>query len=174
MGKSEGGLLYKLRHSPDYTNWKQAVHCSIALLGIYTALFSAQNTQSQLFESLGYNNLGLVSNSVDYIGQGFGSIISILLVHRFGIVKAMSYAALLSIPFIISLIFPTLSRDHQESTSFIFTPTFVWIANIATNLVSGFGQGIAQPASGTFISDCATESSKGIFFAFSWACYMGS
>jgi hypothetical protein len=111
---------------------------------------------------------------VDYIGQAIGSIFSIFLVHKLGIVKAMSYAALLSVPFIISLIFPTLSREHPDSTSFIYQPLFIWLVNISTNLVSGFGQGVAQPASGTFISDCATENTKGIFFAFSWACYMGS
>jgi hypothetical protein len=43
-----------------------------------------------------------------------------------------------------------------------------------TTFINGFGQGIAQPASGTFISDCATERSKGLFFAFFWAFYMGS
>jgi MFS family permease len=39
---------------------------------------------------------------------------------------------------------------------------------------NGFGQGISQPSSGTYISECATERTKGFFFAFYWAFYMGS
>jgi len=51
---------------------------------------------------------------------------------------------------------------------------FVYIISIFTSFINGFGEGIAQPASGTFISDCATENSKGFFFAYFWAFYMGS
>ena len=115
-----------------------------------------------------------MSNSIAYVGQGIGSIFSVFLVYKIGIVKSMSYASLLSIPFIISLIFPTLSRENPGSTAFIYSSTFIWVMTIVTTFINGFGQGIAQPASGTFISDCATEGSKGIFFAFFWAFYMGS
>ena len=115
-----------------------------------------------------------MSNSIAYIGQGIGSIFSLYLVYKIGIVKAMSYACLLSIPFILSLIFPTLSKENPNSDSFIYSSGFIWIVTIVTTFVNGFGQGIAQPASGTFISDCATERSKGFFFAFFWAFYMGS
>jgi MFS family permease len=118
--------------------------------------------------------LGLVSNSIAYIGQGIGSIFSVYLVYTKGIVKSMSFASLLSIPFILSLIFPTLAKDNPGSGSFFYSPAFIWIITILTTFVNGFGQGIAQPASGTFISDCATERSKGFFFAFFWAFYMGS
>ena len=33
---------------------------------------------------------------------------------------------------------------------------------------------MAQPSSGTYISDCATERNKGFFFALFWSFYMGS
>jgi hypothetical protein len=98
----------------------------------------------------------------------------VYLVYKIGIVKSMSYSSLLSIPFILSLIFPTLSKENPESTSFFYSPGFIWVITLFTTFVNGFGQGIAQPASGTFISDCATERSKGFFFAFFWAFYMGS
>lgn len=43
-----------------------------------------------------------------------------------------------------------------------------------TSLLNGLGQGVEQPSSGTYISDCATENNKGFFFAMFWAFYMGS
>ena len=141
---------------------------------MYTALYSAQNTQAPLFEALGYNSLGLISNSLAYIGQGTGSIFSVYLVYKIGIVKSIAYSCLLSIPFILSLIFPAVASENPKSTSFFYSQGFIWTITILTTFVNGFGQGIAQPASGTFISDCATERSKGFFFAFFWAFYMGS
>ena len=34
--------------------------------------------------------------------------------------------------------------------------------------------GIVQPSSGNYIAECATEETKGFYFAFFWAFYMGS
>jgi MFS family permease len=48
------------------------------------------------------------------------------------------------------------------------------VITISTSFLNGFGEGISQPASGNYISDCATEKSKGFFFAYFWAFYMGS
>lgn len=63
---------------------------------------------------------------------------------------------------------------YTESNNFFMSQAFVYIISIVTSFINGFGEGIAQPASGTFISDCATENSKGFFFAYFWAFYMGS
>jgi len=128
-----------LRENSDYLNWRQALHCSVAFLGVYIPLYSAQNTQAQLFEASGYDKLGLVSNSLAYVGQGTGSIFSVYLVYKIGIVKSMAYSSLLSIPFILSLIFPTLSRDHPESVNFIYSNFFIWTVTIVTTFVNGFG-----------------------------------
>lgn len=91
---------------------------------------------------------------------------------RIGDIKAMAYASLLSLPFIICLILPALN-DHG-SDKFFFSYGFVTVITIITSFLNGFGEGIAQPASGKFISDCATEKTKGFFFAYFWAFYMGS
>jgi phosphate transport system ATP-binding protein len=62
----------------------------------------------------------------------------------------------------------------SDYTGFFLSDGFVYPVIILTTFINGFGQGIAQPASGKFISDCATEKSKGFFFAYFWAFYMGS
>ena len=63
-----------LREDEDYRNFKQATHVSLSFLGIYLAVYSAQNLQSTLFDNAGYGALGLISNAIAYIGQGIGSV----------------------------------------------------------------------------------------------------
>jgi len=45
---------------------------------------------------------------------------------------------------------------------------------IITSIATGVGEGITQPAAGKYITDCTTEETKGFYFAFFWAFYMGS
>lgn len=126
-----------------------------------------------MYDSDGYKNLGYISNAVAYVGQGTGSVFCVYVMQRVGDVKAMAYSALLSLPFIISLLLPAL-HDKFERDNFLFSYTFVAMITIFTSFLNGFGGGINQPASGKYISDCATERTKGFFFAYFWAFYMGS
>lgn len=86
----------------------------------------------------------------------------------------MAWGSVVSLPFIMCLLFPALAYKYPESTNFLFGSGFIYILTIVTSFFNGFGEGISQPASGKFISDCATERSKGFFFAYFWAFYMGS
>ena len=95
-------------------------------------------------------------------------------IQRIGDIKSMGWGSVLSLPFIGCLIFPTLAYYNKDSSNFFYGPFFVYLITILTSFLNGFGEGISQPASGKFISDCATEKSKGFFFAFFWAFYMGS
>ncbi|CDW81164.1 major facilitator superfamily protein [Stylonychia lemnae] len=158
----------------DYINLKHATLCSIAFLGLYVAVYSTQNVQSQIYDIDGYKNLGYISNAVAYLGQGLGSIFCVYVMQRVGDVKAMAYSSLLSLPFIICLILPALNTDNKADNNFFFSQSFVTILTIYVSFLNGFGGGINQPASGKYISDCATENTKGFFFAFFWSFYMGS
>ena len=88
----------------------------------------------------------------------------------------MGYSSLLNLPFIIAMILPALNMHKPDHSGggFFLSDGFVYPVIILTTFFNGYGQGIAQPASGKFISDCATEKSKGFFFAYFWAFYMGS
>ncbi len=129
----------RLREDEDYRNFRLAAHCSACFLGIYTAVYSAQNLQAGLFQELGFGALGLVSNAVAYLGQGIGSIYSVYFVYKAGDVKSMGFASLLNIPFILCLLFPTLKEKHPDSQSFIFSSGFIWIVIILTTFINGFG-----------------------------------
>jgi MFS family permease len=86
----------------------------------------------------------------------------------------MAWASLFSIPFIVSLILPAYKSIYMGSTSFWLQDSFVYPVIYVTSLLNGLGEGVSQPASGTYISDCAIEENKGFYFAFFWAFYMGS
>lgn len=66
-----------------------------------------------MYDSDGYKNLGYVSNSVAYVGQGVGSVFCVYVMQRIGDIKAMTYASMLSLPFIICLILPALNEDNN-------------------------------------------------------------
>lgn len=62
----------------------------------------------------------------------------------------------------------------MESESYWLSQNFITIVLLITSLFNGLGEGVSQPASGTYISDCATEHNKGFYYALFWAFYMGS
>jgi MFS family permease len=86
----------------------------------------------------------------------------------------MAWASLFAIPFIVSLLLPAYKSIYIDSTSFWLQDSFVYPVIYVTSLLNGLGEGVNQPASGTYISDCAIEENKGFYFAFFWAFYMGS
>lgn len=155
-------------------NFNKAFICSLAFLGIYVAVYSSQNIQSVVFEKDGYGSLGFYSNAVAYFAQGTGSVFCVFFMEKFGDNKSMAWASLLNLPFIACLIIPAIKSIDLTSDNFFLSNGFVYPLILITSFSNGFGQGVAQPASGKFISDCATEKTKGFFFAFFWAFYMGS
>lgn len=86
----------------------------------------------------------------------------------------MSRYALLNIPFIIALLIPAYKGEAPNSKIFLLQDWFVYPVILLTSLMNGFGQGVVQPASGNYISDCANEENKGFYFALFWSFYMGS
>lgn len=86
----------------------------------------------------------------------------------------MAWASLTAIPFIVSLLLPAYKSIYIDSTSFWLQDSFVYPIIYVTSLLNGLGEGVNQPASGTYISDCAIEENKGFYFAFFWSFYMGS
>jgi MFS family permease len=93
---------------------------------------------------------------------------------KIGAVKSMARFAILNIPFIIALLLPAYKGDFPNSKIFLLNDWFVYPVILLTSLMNGFGQGVVQPASGNYISDCANEENKGFYFALFWSFYMGS
>ena len=137
-------------------------------------MYSAQNVQTVLFNKDDYGQLGFYSNAVVYLGQGTGSIFCVFFTAKYGDSKSMAWSSLFALPFIISLLAPAYKSLFMNSDSAWLSSSFVYSLILFTSLLNGLGEGVAQPASGTYISDCAVESNKGFYYALFWAFYMGS
>ncbi len=120
-------------------NFGKALLCSICFLGMYIALYTAQNVQDKLFDDDGYDILGNISNSFAYIGQGTGSIFCVFITMKYGAVKSMSYFAILNIPFIIALLLPAYKSQFPDSNIFLLNDGFVYPVILITSLLNGFG-----------------------------------
>ena len=159
-------------------NFTKLLLISVSFLGMYIALYSAQNVQSVLFEDDKFDSLGFLSNAFAYAGQGTGSVFCVWVIMKIGAIKTMSRFALLNMPFLICLLLPAFkSLDQYRDTDdvpFLLTKGFVYTIIIITSIVNGFAMGFVQPASGNYVADCATEENKGFYFAFFWSFYMGS
>jgi len=163
---------YNIIH--PHLNFSKAFLCSAAFLFQYVALYSAQNVQSVLFQDDNYDNLGFISNAVVYLGQGSGSIFCVYFSSKYGDSKSMAWASIFAIPFIVSLLLPAYRSVNLDSDAWYYQQGFVYTVILFTSLLNGLGEGVSQPASGTYISDCAVEQNKGFYFALFWSFYMGS
>ena len=50
----------------------------------------------------------------------------------------------------------------------------MYLLILVTSLLNGLGEGLAQTAAGKYVSDCATEEIKGLYFSIFWSSCMGS
>ena len=157
-----------------YANFWKASHCSICYLGIYVALFSAQNIQSVMFEDDGLGKLGYYSNAFAYLGQIFGGIFSIIIAEKMGVRSSIFFGSALCVPFIVALLQPAYLSKDPDSTNVLLTTGFIYATIIIASILNGVGQGISQSSAGSYISDCANEATKGFYFSYFWAFFMGS
>ena len=131
------------RKAMENPNFSRLFLVSLSFLGMYVALYSAQNLSADLFSKDGFNELGNYAVAVAYLSEGLGSIFCVFIIMKYGATKSMSRFALLSIPFIASLIFPALKSQNKDSTSFIYSQPFVYIVVLLAAAMNGFGAGMA-------------------------------
>lgn len=86
----------------------------------------------------------------------------------------MAWGAVASIPFIVSMLIPAFKKYYPTSNAWYLSSGFTYPVILFVSIVNGLGQGAAESAQGKYIADCATESTKGFFFSYFWAFYMGS
>ena len=157
-----------------HLNFGRAFVCSLAYFGLYMAVFPAQNISVALFEKDSYGELGFYCHASTYLAQGIGSIFCVFLMEKLGNVKSMALGSFLCMIFVVSLLVPAFKSEDLTSDNFFLSDKFVYPLMIFTSIATGVGEGFTQPSAGKFIADCTTEETKGFYFAFFWAFYMGS
>jgi hypothetical protein len=118
--------------------------------------------------------------AIVYLFQIGGSIVSSALVAKHGLVKINSVGAFLLTFICIGSIFSAwkASLSSKSELNFIqsaFTNTGVVVTVMfVASALSGFGQALVTVVEGEYIALCATESTKGFYYGYSWCIYMQS
>lgn len=91
-----------------------------------------------------------------------------------GDIGTMAWGGVASIPFIAGLLIPAFKFEQPNNDNWYFSTGFTYPVIMVISIINGLGQGAAESAQGKYIADCATEKTKGFFFSYFWAFYMGS
>ncbi|CDW79582.1 major facilitator superfamily protein [Stylonychia lemnae] len=157
-----------------YQNICQVTHISLGFLFLYVAFNSTQNLTSILLDQDGYGKLGFYSLGVQAIFQGIGSLMSSGIVNKFGVKTSMVLGALFNSSWVLQSLIPAQRYYNQDSDNWAYSETFYYIINIIVSAASGFMGSILWVAEGKYISECATEETKGFYFSYFWMFYMQS
>lgn len=65
-----------------------------------------------------------------------------------------------------------IKRGEDVSGVWYYSEGFYFMLNMLISAVSGFFSSLLWVAEGKYISDCATEETKGFYFSYFWAFYM--
>ena len=105
-----------------------------------------------------------------------GCLFSTNILNKIGAIKCQAYGSLFNVPWILSYIFACIKGQDgdDDNDSFYVSKPFVYFIIITCSICNGFGQGVMWVGNGKYMSDCATEQSKGFFFSYFWAFYMSS
>ena len=87
----------------------------------------------------------------------------------------MALGALLNTPWVLAFALCGLSRDTPlEDRGLLLSPEFITPLIFTLSVANGLGQAVQWVGQGKYLSDCATEGTKGFFFSLFWAFYMAS
>ena len=127
-------------------------------------------------EDDGLGKLGFWSIALMYLSIAFGSIFSTVIMKRIGDINCMAIGSLFNTPWIMSMALCGMRGDLKEGDlmPWYLTATFITPLILILSILNGLGQGIQWVGQGKYVSDCATEETKGFFFSYFWAFYMSS
>ena len=111
-----------------------------------------------------------------YLFVAIGSMFSTVIMNKLGPVKCMAVGSLFNTPWILCFALGGLRGDYDASRPVptYLTTGFITTAVILLSSMNGLGQAIQWVGQGKYMSDCATEETKGFFFSYFWAFYQSS
>jgi len=111
-----------------------------------------------------------------YLFVAIGSMFSTVIMNKLGPIKCMAVGSLFNIPWILCFALAGLRGDYEGSSPLptYLSTGFITAAVILLSCLNGLGQAIQWVGQGKYMSDCATEETKGFFFSYFWAFYQAS
>ena len=123
------------------------------------------------FGKLGFYNLALIS-----IFCTAGGLFSTSITSKIGTNKSLFLGAIFDAAWILSSLLPTIKnqREHEgieDDGSFVYSDGFIYSVMSVSSCLCGFTTGLLWTSQGVYISECATEETKGFYFGFFWSTY---
>lgn len=121
-----------------------------------------------------YDQLGYFSLALLYLTLGFGCLIATAIMGKIGVKKSLMLGSVCDTLWILCSLPPALKDENPGSDSFFYTDGFIYFISLFASVLDGFGDAVQWVAQGKYISDCATEKTKGFYFSYFWTYYMSS
>lgn len=86
----------------------------------------------------------------------------------------MVVGALFNSSWVLQSLIPAEKFYNPDSDYWAYGETFYYVVNIIISAASGFMGSILWVAEGKYISECATDETKGFYFSYFWMFYMQS
>eukprot|EP00347_Sterkiella_histriomuscorum_P015929 403355148 len=128
--------------------------------------------ESSGFGKLGFYNLAFVS-----IFCALGGLFSTSITTKIGVNVSLSLGAIFDGAWILFSLLPTMRqniiKEHGtvDDQSIVYSEDFIQAIMLIASCVCGFTTGLLWTSQGIYISQCATEDSKGFYFGYFWTMY---
>lgn len=122
-------------------NFSRLLLVSLSFLGMYVALYSAQNISASLFKENEYDSLGNYAIACQYLSEASGSIFVVFIIMKFGATKTMARFALMNIPFIASLLIPAI-KGPEDAKVGVYSEALVYPVVLLASALNGIGMGM--------------------------------
>ena len=144
-----------------YINFDRLLVLCFGFLVLFIAYDSAQNLSGHVLEENGFGNMGFYSLSALYLVFGVSCLFALSIVKAVGTKFCLVIGSLCYTAFTGCFIMPALSNQNPDFS--VGRSTIKWTV-ILGGAVCGFGASILWVAAGQYISQCASDKTKGTFF----------
>ena len=96
------------------------------------------------------------------------------IVNKLGIKTSLVVGALFNSSWVLQSLIPAEKFYHPDSDNWAYGETFYYVVNMIISAASGFMGALLWVAEGKFISECASEETKGFYFSYFWMFYRQS
>ncbi len=164
---------FSVRRS-EYKNLGRVIQLSLSFLLLFSAFNTCQNLTSTVLADDNLGSFGYYTLATLYLSLSVSAFLSSALLKKMGMYTCFFVGSLGHSSFVIASILPAYRYDFPGRNNFLqATPTIIATLLIAATF-NGFGAGILWCALGNYISECATPSTKGLYFGLFWFFYMMS
>jgi len=150
-----------------YPNLGRVILFSMGFQLLFVAYNSTENQAAKAMDDDGFQSLGFYSMSTLYFVFAIFSFLSTAIVNKIGVKSSLFIGALTYAFRQMCFIFPAYYSQYpaqREKTLVLSTP-FIYTMVLLSAAINGMGAGILWTSQGRYISQCATDATKGFFFS---------